>query len=149
MEYTTPKTPQFNGIIERIFKVITEGALAMILNENFNDIAQKMLWTEAFRTYEPVQNSMETTGSMKSQFEIFYGEKPNIIVSFSDIVRIIYVTRREKVRKQMTDKTYKAIMVGYVDNHTRDTYKLYNHDTKRFIMTRDVNWEQWKITDPE
>ena len=107
MEYTTPKTPQFNGIIERIFKVITEGALAMILNEKFNDIAQKMLWTEAFRTYEPVQNSMETTGSMKSQFEIFYGEKQNNIGSFSDLGLITYVTKRENIKNQMKDNTYK------------------------------------------
>ena len=28
---------------------------------------------------------------------------------------------------------YKAIMFGYVGNHTIDTYKLYNHDTKRAL----------------
>ena len=49
----------------------------------------------------------------------------------------------------MTYKTYKAIMVGYKGNHTRDTYKLYNSDIKRVIMTRDVKWEEWKITYPE
>ena len=48
----------------------------------------------------------------------------------------------------MTDKTFKAIMVGYTDNHTRDTYKLYNPETKRVVMTRDVKWEDWKITNP-
>ena len=48
----------------------------------------------------------------------------------------------------MTDKTFKAIMVGYYDNHTRDTYKLYNPETKRVIMTRDVKWEDRKNTDP-
>ena len=39
-------------------------------------------------------------------------------------------------------------MVGYEDNHMRDTCKLYNPETKRVIMTRDVNREDWKITDP-
>ena len=46
----------------------------------------------------------------------------------------------------MTDKTFKAIMVGYANNHTRDTYKLYNPETKRVIMTRDVKWDDWKNT---
>ena len=39
-------------------------------------------------------------------------------------------------------------MVRYADNHMRDTYKLYNPDTTRVIMTRDVKWADWKITDP-
>ena len=29
-------------------------------------------------------------------------------------------------------------MVGYAYNHIRYTYKLYNPETKRVIMTRDV-----------
>ena len=37
-------------------------------------------------------------------------------------------------------------MVRYADNHMRDTYKLYNPETNRFIMTRDVKWEDWKMT---
>ena len=39
-------------------------------------------------------------------------------------------------------------MVGYTDKHTRVTYKLYNPDTKRVIMTRYVKWVDWKTTDP-
>ena len=39
-------------------------------------------------------------------------------------------------------------MVGYADNHTRDTYNLYNPETKRVIMNRDVKWVDWKNTDP-
>ena len=40
----------------------------------------------------------------------------------------------------MTYKTYKAIIVGYAENHTRDIYKLYNPEIKRLIMKRDVKW---------
>ena len=39
-------------------------------------------------------------------------------------------------------------MVGYIENHIRDTYKLYNPDTKRVTMTRDVKWEDLKMTGP-
>ena len=69
---------------------------------------------------------MADTGSTRSLFENFYGGKPKIIGSFSDFRRIRYVTKQGKFKKQMTDKTFKAIMVGYSDNHTRDAYKLYN-----------------------
>ena len=40
-------------------------------------------------------------------------------------------------------------MVGYADNHMRNTYKLYNPDTKRVTTKRDIQWTEWKITDVE
>ena len=63
---------------------------------------------------------MATTGNNTSPLEIFYGEKPKTIGSFSEFGRFGYVTKREEFRKQMTDKTLKTIMVGYSDNHTSD-----------------------------
>ena len=47
LKYTTPRIPQLNVVIERIFSVIKEGSLAMILNETFNNTAQKISWEEA------------------------------------------------------------------------------------------------------
>ena len=48
----------------------------------------------------------------------------------------------------MTDKPFKEIMVGYSDKNMRGTYKLYNPETKRVIITRDVKWANWKMTNP-
>ena len=39
-------------------------------------------------------------------------------------------------------------MVGYAEKHARDVHKLYNPETKRVIMTRDVKWADWEMTDP-
>ena len=82
LEYTTPHTPQLNGVTERKFSIIKEGALAMLLNAKLNDTAQKMLWAEAVHTCKRVRNSMANTGSTAIPFKNFYGEKPNIIGSF-------------------------------------------------------------------
>ena len=71
-----------------------------------------------------------TTGSTKIPFIIFYVEKPKIISSLSEFGRIAYITEREKIKNQMTDKTYKAIMVEYSENHMRDTLKIYNTETR-------------------
>ena len=48
----------------------------------------------------------------------------------------------------MIDNTYKEIIVGYTENHTRDRYKLYNPENKRIITTRDVEWAEWKANNP-
>ena len=66
----------------------------MLLNEKLNYIYHKMLWVEAVNTYKRVRNSMANMGSMKIPFEIFYGEKPKIIGSFSDFGCIDYVAKR-------------------------------------------------------
>ena len=69
---------------------------------------------------------MVTTGITKSPFEKFYREKPRIIGLLSKFGRVAYVKKRENIKKQTKEKTYKDIMVGYTTNHTRDTHKLYN-----------------------
>ena len=98
----------------------------MLLSAKLNETAHKILWEEAVHTCERVRNIMATTGSSTSPFKKIYGEKTKIIGLFSEFGRIRYVTKREKFKKQMTDKKIKAIMVGCAKNHTRETYKLYN-----------------------
>ena len=66
---------------------------------------------------------MATMGSTTIPFKTLYGLKPNIIGFFSEFGLIGYVTKQYKFKTQMMDKTFKAMVVGYSDNHTRDMYK--------------------------
>ena len=115
----------------------------MLLNAKLNDTAQIFV-----HTCERVRNNISTTGITTSPFENFYGENSKIIGLFSDFRSIGYVTKWDSFRKQMTDKKIQTIVVVYADNHTRDTYKLYNPETKRVMITRDIKWDDWKNTDP-
>ena len=72
MEYTTPHTPQPNGVVEKRFYIIKEGALEILLNAKIYDTAQKMLWAEAVHSFEQIRNSISTTGSTTSPFKTFY-----------------------------------------------------------------------------
>ena len=63
---------------------------------------------------------MATTGSTTSTFKNVYAGKTKIIGSFSEFGRIGYVKKQDKFKKQITDKTFEAIMVGYAKIHTRD-----------------------------
>ena len=76
----TPHAPQMNGVIERRFDVIKEGALEMLLNAKINETDQKILWAEAVHTCKHVRNSMATTGSTTSTFKNVYAEKPRSLV---------------------------------------------------------------------
>ena len=87
----------------------------MILNTRLNHISKKMLCSEAGHTCKHIKNSIANTGSTTSKFENVCVENPNIF--FSEFGRVGYVTKRYK---QMTYKTFKSMMVGYAENHTRD-----------------------------
>ena len=50
----------------------------------------------------------------------------------------MHTSLKGKYYEKIKDNAYKDIVVGYTDNHTRDTYKFYNPATKRVIMTRDM-----------
>ena len=78
----------------------------------------------------------------------FYGENPKIIGLFSEFGRIAYVTKRKIIREQIKDKTLKAIIVGYAENHICDMYKIYNPNTNRFIMIQDIKYNDRKETHP-
>ena len=89
------------------------------------------------RSSTHMHNGMATTGIMNIALEILW-RKPNIVGSFSEFGHIAYVTMRGNIKRQTKDKTYKEIIVGYDENQTRDTYKLYNKETKRVIISRYI-----------
>ena len=66
---------------------------------------------------------MSTTGSTTIPFK-FLWRKTKDHWFISEFGRIGYITKRYKLEKKITDKTFKSIMFGYTENHTRDTYKL-------------------------
>ncbi len=51
---------------------------------------------------------------------------------------------RKQIKKKWANKSVKCVMVGYTDNHSGDTYRMYNPMTGCIRITRDVIWSEWK-----
>ena len=93
---------------------------------------------------------MATSESMKSSNELFFGKKPSFLRHLVEFGRVCYVTRRDtKMKGKLAERAVKCIMVGYARNHAGDVYRLYNPNTKRILVSRDVTWADWKHTDPK
>jgi len=41
------------------------------------------------------------------------------------------------------------MIVGYSEDHPRDTYRLYILDTRRVVIARDVQWLNWKYKESD
>jgi len=71
---------------------------------------------------------------------------PEHLIEFGQIG---YVTTRKQIKKKWTDKSVKCLMVGYADDHSGDTYQMYDPMTGCVRITRDVIWSEWKRVDPK
>ena len=74
-EKTIPKTPEQNGVSERLNRTLVEGARSMLLDAKL----AKSYWAEAVNTAVYLKNRCPTKAVKgKTPYEAWYGKKPNI-----------------------------------------------------------------------
>lgn len=127
---TVPRTPQLNGVSERMVRSITEKARSMINGANLS----KLFWGEAVLTAVYLINLTPTNAlkSCKTPFEMWHNKKPQIkyLKVFGSTVYV-----HDKTFKTKFDaKSWKGILVGYEPNG----YKVWNPECEKFTTVRDV-----------
>ena len=110
---------------------------------NLNDDTRKKLWTEAVRYTEDMRCSMATSRNVTSSNELFFSRKSQFLQYMNDFGRVGYVTKREKILNKLEERAVKCIFVGYSTSHLGDMYRMYNPETKRIILSRDVKWAEF------
>lgn len=127
---TVPRTPQLNGVSERMVRTITEKARSMLHGASL----PALLWGEAVLTATYLINLSPTKALKqdKTPYELWHSRKPQIkyLKVFGATVYVHNKTRTTKFE----EKSWKAILVGYGPNG----YKVLNVDTEKFVMVRDV-----------
>ena len=74
-EFSSPRTPQQNGVVERKNRSLQEMARTMLHENNL----AKQFWVEAVNTAYYVQNKIYIRPLLnKTAYELFKGRKPNI-----------------------------------------------------------------------
>ena len=147
MEFTAPHTPQHNGVVERGFVIVRQRALAMMLSAKLTDEYQGLLWAEAVHTATRLTNSTVNSVTKRSPDDMFYGEmnprRPYKL--YKQFGRVGWVTARHGIKK-LDARSFKCVFLGYSEDHSQDTYRMYNHETNTVINTRDVKWSEWHGT---
>ena len=54
--------------------------------------------------------------------------------------RIGFLMIRSRMKNKLDEQIYKAIMVGIPKHHSNDNYYMYNVETRRIIISRDIRW---------
>lgn len=127
---TVPRTPQQNGVSERMVRTITEKARSMLSGAQLN----KVFWGNAVLTAVYLINLTPTKALNHSQtpFELWNNRKPQIkyLKVFGSTVYVHNKTGKTK----FDDKSWKGILVGYEPNG----YKVWNAECEKYVTVRDV-----------
>jgi len=122
-EFSSPRTPQQNGVVERKNRSLQEMARTMIHENNL----AKHFWAEAVNTACYVQNRIYIRPLLnKTTYELFKGRKPNISY-FHQFGCKCYILNNKVYLKKFDAKTQNGIFLGYSERSK--AYRLYNSET--------------------
>ena len=115
---------------------------------NFNKAAQALLWCEAVDCANDLENITASTVRSEFPFVMFNGKPSKLYPLLQPFGRIGFVTIRKKIKATWKQKSTKMVMVGYAKNHAADTYRMYNPETKKISLSRDIHtWADWQRLD--
>ena len=137
-ELTIPKTPEQNGVAERMNRTLTESIRSMLINAKF----PQTFWAKALSTAVYLRNRSPTKSlAGMTPFEAWKGHKPNV-----NHLRVfgctVYAHIEKDERSKLDSKARKCVLLGY-GTRTKG-YRLYDVDRKRVIHSRNVSIEEEK-----
>lgn len=145
-EYTVPKTPEQNGVAERLNRTLGEKVRCMLSDSGL----PKVFWAETFATATYLHNRSPTKplGGV-TPFEAWTGIKPTVghLRRFG-CVTYAHIPKDE--RSKLDVKSRRCILLGYGTNVKG--YRLYDQTRKRVLYSRDVKFDESKrgyCTSPE
>lgn len=132
-QFTTPYSPQQNGVAERKNRSLTEMATCMLLDSGL----EKRFWGEATLTATYLQNRLPSRSIQKTPYELWWGRKPalgHLKVFGSEAFVHIPETKRGK----MNGKARKLTFVGYSMEHKG--YRFVDPATDQITVSRDARF---------
>ena len=136
--FTTKGTPQHNGIAERINRTLFEMTRSLLMHAKL----PVYFWEFAILTAVYLRNKCITTvNKTKTPDEIFSGKKPYIKhLKVFGCDAYMHIQKTKKLDKQ----SIKCIFIGYSTQNM--AYKLYNIETRRIEISRDVIFNETQFT---
>ena len=131
-ETSIPKTPEQNGVAERLNRSLVEAVRTMLHEANL----PKKFWAEALSTATYVRNRCPTSAlTNKTPFEALTGSKPNVkhLRTFG-CTAYAHIPKDE--RKKMDSKSRKCMFLGYSAN--QKGYRLFDLAKRKVFFCRDV-----------
>lgn len=131
---TVPRTPQLNGLAERMVRTMTEKARTMLSGAKLS----KVFWGEAVLTATYLINRTPTKAlkQNKTPFELWHNKRPTL--KFLKVFGSTAYVHNKTMKTKFDEKSWKGILVGYEPNG----YKVYDAKAEKFVTVRDVIFDE-------
>jgi len=138
-EFSSPRTPQQNEVVERKNRSLQEMARTMIHENNL----AKHFWAEAVNIACYVQNRIYIRPLLnKTAYELFKGRKPNISY-LHQFGCTCYILNNKVYLKKFDAKAQKGIFLGY--SKRSKAYRLYNSETRCVEESMHVKFDDIEL----
>ena len=121
---------------------------AMMLTTGFSQQDKRKFWCEVISTETKLDNIMVRKERTKPPYTLFYNDEPKymkFLSSFGEMA-VIAISDGKKMRSKLDRRGRTGIFVGYADDHAGNVYRFINIQTKKIILSRDIQWSNsfWK-----
>jgi hypothetical protein len=136
--FSCPRTPQQNGVVERKNRTLQEMARTMIYESN----VEKYFWAEAVNTACYILNRVTIRkGLNKTPYELWKDRKPNISY-FHIFGCYCYILNIRDNLGKFDSKSDKGLFLGY--SLTSKAYRIYNLRTQTLEESMHVKFDEFE-----
>ena len=141
-EYTARDTPQQNYLVEKGFDTMYSRGRAMMARANIPKPMKYVLFREVFKTATLLDGLVPITlkGKMATRFEHYSGGNPKFAQHLRTWGEAGVVHLKKIGTPKLTERGVTCMMVGYAIGHAGDVYRMYDPNTNRVHLTRDIKW---------
>jgi hypothetical protein len=135
-EYTIPRTPQQNGVVERQNRIVQQMARSMMNEKNIG----QTYWVELIHTIVHVLNKSHLRPQRdKTPYELWYG-RPASIKHFKVFGSKCYIKNNDENLVKYDDRDDEGIFLGYATNSKG--YRCYNKRMHKMVDCIDVKVDE-------
>jgi hypothetical protein len=135
-EYTIPRTPQQNGVVERQNRSVQKMARSMMNERNM----PQTYWVEAIHTIVHILNKAHLRPhSDKTPYELWFG-RPASIKHFKVFGSKCYIKNNDENIGKYDDRVDEGIFLGYATNSKG--YKCYNKRLHKLVDCIDTKVDE-------
>ena len=114
----------------------------MMIETGLNQQDKRNFWCEVISTATKLDNIMVRKEGTKPPFTLFYNNEPKYkknLRLFGEMA-VIAINDGKKMRSKLDIRGKTGILVGYADVNAANVYRFINIQTKKIILSRDVQW---------
>ena len=130
-EYSAPKTPQKNGVVEQKNRTLQEMVHVMLKSRR----VLTQFWAEALNTPCYIQNIVYLRLGTMTPYEIWRGKKPKL-KHLHEFGSTSFVLNDKEQRRKLDPKSDEGMFLGYSLNSR--AYRVYNKRSKNVLELANI-----------